>query len=148
MKKKVIASIMIFSCMFAAGGLLVIPHPVNAASVIKHRIPTTSSTQKVELSYLEKHTSFSKDVLSDLYDKGFDKDDIKNLYVLKNMSGEKFEDIISLYKNEKKAVKTVLKDYGINEDKFQKEFNKTFPAGEDTNFDRAQRIKNLRYSEF
>lgn len=57
------------------------------------------------------------------------------------MSTEKFENVVTIYQDEDRKVDLAIKDLKLNQDDFKKEFNKTFPEGDETDFDRIKRSK-------
>ena len=131
-------------CAFVGGSI----QPSMADAAVKHRTYSSTPSERNEASYLEKHTTFSQDSIAGMKAEGFSKEDIQNLYILKGMAAEKFDELKAEYRKGKKDINTVLKNLHIDKDEFEEQFERAFPEGEDTEFDRVQRIKNLRNMPF
>ena len=114
--------------------------PQRKPSVIKKTYHTTKK-DKVEISYFKKRTSLKEETIADFLSKGYSRNNIKEVYVLSLMSTEKFENVVAIYQDEDRKVDLAIKDLKLNQDDFKKEFNKTFPEGDDTDFDRIKRSK-------
>ena len=69
-------------------------------SVVKHDISITPKMEN-DISYIKKHTNFTNEEIKDFYVQGFTKENMKDLYILKNMSHEKFEVILDIYRDQK-----------------------------------------------
>lgn len=106
----------------------------------------SSSKQSSDVSYLKKHTAFSKKEIKNLLAQGFDKEDIKRLYILKYMSSEKFQDILTIYK-ESDNIDMTLKDLNIEFSKFWAAYEKQYPEDEQTNHDRAAKIHRTMHGQ-
>ena len=114
--KKVTAGLLMMACLVAAGGSMI---PSTAqAGVIKQRTYSTSPSVKNDVKYLTKHTTFSKDEISDLLAKGFNKTDIENIYMLRSFAPQNvsFEELLNRYKKAGKNVETILIQFGVDTD--------------------------------
>lgn len=134
MNKKIIAIaslIAVSTSFFASIGVGEAAAKKQVRSAVKQTVISTPK-QTVDYSYLKKHTSFSDEQIKDFFNKGFNKEDIKNLYVLKFMSKENFDNIVTEYKNNK-DIDTVLRNLRIDPDKFQEAYGKQYPEDEETN---------------
>lgn len=105
-------------------------------SVVKHDISITP-TMENDISYIKKHTNFTDEEIKDFYVQGFTKENMKDLYILKNMSHEKFEVILDVYRDQTE-IEMVLKDLSIDPDEFRKEYEKQFPKDIETDHDRIK----------
>ena len=130
-------------CLFLLLGIL-LPASFNATSVsaakktsvVKHDISITPKMEN-DISYIKKHTNFTDDEIKDFYVQGFTKENMKDLYILKNMSHEKFEVILDVYRDQTE-IEMVLKDLSIDPDEFRKEYEKQFPKDIETDHDRVK----------
>ena len=104
-------------------------------SVVKHDISITPKMEN-DISYIKKHTNFTDEEIKDFYVQGFTKENMKDLYILKNMSHEKFEVILDVYRDQTE-IEMVLKDLSIDPDEFRKEYEKQFPKDIETDHDRV-----------
>ena len=109
-------------------------------SIIKKNYNLTQK-ERVEVSYFKKRTTFSEEDIAKLLKKGFNRENIKEVYVLSQISTDKFEDILSVYQDEDKDIDMTLKDLKLDTDKYQEQFKKVFQNGDDTDFDRVVRNK-------
>lgn len=116
------------------------PQKRQTQSAIKKNFHT-SEKDKIEISYFKKRTSMKDETVANLLSKGYSRDGIKEVYVLSLMSSEKFEEVVSVYENEDRKVDLAIKDLKLDQDEFKKQFEKTFPEGDDTDFDRIKRTK-------
>ena len=109
-------------------------------SAIKKNFHTTEK-DKVEISYFKKRTMMKDETVADFLSKGYSRENIKEVYVLSLMSTEKFEDIVAVYQDEDRKIDLAIKDLKLDQEEFKKQFEKTFPKGDDTDFDRIKRTK-------
>ena len=109
-------------------------------SIIKKNYNLTQK-ERVEVSYFKKRTTFSEEDIAKLLKKGFNRENIKEVYVLSQISTDKFDDILSVYQDEDRDIDMTLKDLKLDTDKYQEQFKKVFPDGDDTDFDRVVRSK-------
>lgn len=109
---------------------------------------TTSSSpkQSADVSYLKKHTGLSKNEIKNLLNQGMQKEDIKQLYILKVMSTEKFKDVLTIYK-ESDNIEIALKDLKIAKSKFWAAYEKQYPEDDQTNHDRAAKIHRQMHGQ-
>lgn len=145
--KQITAGVMALACFAVIGGVMV---PTTAsAGAIKHRTYSTTPSTKKDVSYLEKHTTFSKDEIAQMLAKGFVKTDIENLYMIRSFANKdtSFDEIMDAYRKAGRNVETVLEELNIDGKEFHEAFDRTFPE-DDSEFGRVQRIKNLRNMKF
>lgn len=118
----------------------------SAASVVRHPSSPVPGTRAAEVSYLVKHTSFTRDEIRGFYDEGLNKENIKELYILKDLSDRNQDEVIASIK-ENDNLDMVLKDLQVDPEKYEKAYERAFPPGEETNSDRVRNIKNLRHKK-
>lgn len=149
MLKKITAGVLAAMCMTVAGGSM-ITNTANAA--ISTKTYSTNEKQKNDITYLKRHTNLSEKQLTEMLSQGDKKEDIQNVYVLRSFltdsDDRKYDNLFKKYKEADKNIDTMIETFHINKEDFTKVYERTFPEGENTDFDRAQRIKNLRYMEF
>lgn len=148
MRHKILAAGVLAAFTLGFCGTICQPVQTAEASVIKHKTFTTSEQEKRDISYLKRHCTLSQDEIADMMVKGNTKEDIENLYILHSfLPKDDYTKLQSRYVKAHKDVDSILEEENISKDDFQKALERTFPK-EDSDFDRVQRIKNLRYQKF
>ena len=102
-----------------------------------------SQKDRVEVSYFKKRTTLTEEDIAKLLQKGFSRENIKEVYVISLLSKDKFDNIISVYQDEDRDIDLTLKDLKLDSEKYKEQFKKTFPDGDDTDFDRVVRTKPI-----
>ena len=145
--KKLIA-LSITASFLIGGSSVLLPNaeakPINDTKKKESKMKQNyNMTQKerVEISFFKKRTDMKDEDIAKLLKKGFVRDDIKAIYVISLISTEKMEDIINIYQNEEKDIDMVLKDFKLDNDKYKEQLEKTFPEGDETDFDRVVSTK-------
>ena len=100
-----------------------------------------NAKRQVDASYLTKRTSFTKEDVYDFFEKGYSKDNIKELFTMKILSDMDFNDIKDIYEDNEFNLKLSLKDIQIDEETFNKRFNELFPKDDETNHDLVDRTR-------
>lgn len=149
-KKNILTAAFVAAFVFSAAAPFAFPEQsvVCEASVVKHKTSGTNSAQKQEIEKLRRNTSFSPDDISSFLQEGFKPDNIRDLYILKNLVSDEFSTIKDAYMDNGKDAKAVLASYGISEDDYEDASKRAFPEDDETDFGRVQRIKNLRHMDF
>ena len=143
--KYIAAGLLAVSCFSCAGAAVLPSIPSAEASAIKSRTYSTDEGQKRDVKYLKQHTVLSQDEIVNMMALRYEREDIENLYILHTFLSKKtYSEIQNMYRAADKDIETVLEDQKIDKDQFYKLRERTFPK-EDTDFDRVQRIKNLRH---
>ena len=117
---------------------------VNASFVEAGAIKTNSRStpqREQDTSYLTKRTNLTEDYLYKLYDEGFSREDVKSCYVIRLISEYTMDDIVDLYKSEKKDLEMILKDVQVSKEKYEEKYENTFPADDQTDHDRIKRTR-------
>ena len=112
------------------------------AGAIKTNTRSTPQREQ-DTSYLTKRTNLTEDYLYKLYDEGFSREDVKSCYVIRLISEYTMDDIVDLYKSEKKDLEMILKDVQVSKEKYEEKYENTFPADDQTDHDRIKRTHVL-----
>ena len=147
--KKIVSGVLVAACLTITGGT-VLSGSVEA-SAVKNGAYSTTESQKNDIDYLVIHTILTREELNSMLRKGFSKEDIQNLYILHTFADKEhksYDKLMSMYKGLDKDVDKVQEALEINKDDFKDAYDRAFPEGDETDFGRAQNIKNLRYMPF
>jgi hypothetical protein len=147
--KKIVSGALAVACLTVAGGVSL--SATTEASAVKNMAYSTTESQKNDIDYLVKHTILTREELNSMLRKGFSKADIQNLYILHTFADKEhksYDKLMSMYKDLDKDVDKVQEALEINKDDFKDAYDRAFPEGDETDFGRAQNIKNLRYMPF
>ena len=96
----------------------------NNNKAIKHTNTFNSEKEKI-VQDLVKKTSLKANDLYIYLDKGLNKEDIQNCYIVFILSEEKMDNIVNDYIDENN-LSLLLKDYNIERNDFEKKYNQIF----------------------
>lgn len=124
-------------------------NPATAeASAIKHKTFSTNEAKRRDINYLKRYTILSQDEITSMMAQGNSKEDIETLYILHSFLPDKdYQELQKMYLDAGKNVDAILDEQKIDKDQFHSTVERAFPE-EETDFDRVQRIKNLRHQKF